>query len=206
MKQAEAWVYDEKITYTTVAASGKRKDAGSAEFEVIALEGRPYYKLVRRNGKKLNRKEQAGEDERMEKVAVERQTGRVRSERSRLAIPFGELAEEHFAVWNGDVLQTAPKVPGLARVADLITTEQWLDSKTMLRRKAIVHFVESSGVNPENTAITFEFTAMPDGTSLAQRIFYSRPYRQGKRETEQVYTNYRKFEAISVIKSTSELK
>lgn len=206
LKRAAAWVFDEKITYTQISNSGKRKETGSVEYEVIALEGRPYYKLVKRNGKKLGKKEREEEEERMERVALERRAGFVRSDRPRLSIPFSELAEEHVAVWDDEVLRTSPRLPGLRRISDLITTEQWLDPQTMLRRKAVVHFLEAEGTNPENTAITFEFKAMPDGTSLAHRIFYRRPYGEGWHETEQIYSNYRKFDAVSTIKSAEEIK
>ncbi len=201
LQKAEAWVYDEVITYTNVFHSGKRKKTGSASFEVIALEGRPYYKLVQLNGKKLKKKEQIAEDVRMEQVSRERRRGDSFSERSRFAIPFSQLGEEHIASWQGDHLITAPRVPGLRKVADLIITEQVLDSQTHLRRKAVVKFLESYGVNPENTEILVDYVVMPDGTSLIQKILYRRPYRQGWHETEQVYSNYHKFEAESVIRS-----
>lgn len=206
LKRAEVWVYDETITYTNVFNSGKRKKTGSAEFEVMALEGRPYYRLVRRNGKKLKSKEQAAEDARMERVSHERQQGYSLSERPRLAIPFSQLADDHIAGWQGDRLVTTPRIPGLRRMTDLITTEQLLDSVTMLRRKVTVHFLESSGINPENTEITVEYVTMPDGTSLTQRILYRRPYRQGWHETEQVYENFHKFEAESVVKPVAQVE
>ncbi len=205
LRKAEAWVYDELITYTNVFHSGKRKKTGSVEFEVIALEGRPYYKLVRRNGKELKKKELQEEETRLERVSQERRQGSSHSERQRFSIPFSQLADEHVAQWRGNLLVTSPRVPGLRHVSDLITTEQELDPRTLLRKRAVVKFLEASGINPEKTEIVVEYITMGDGTSLIHRILYRRPYRNGWHETEQVYSNYHKFEAESVIRPVAQL-
>lgn len=200
-KRAEAWVYDEHITHWTISPEGRRKRGNRMDYEVMALEGKPYFKLVRLNGKALKGKDREAEERRMERAARERREKLApNAERRRLGIPFAELGDRHDATWDGTTLRTQPREPGLKNVADLITTEQRLNPETLHRIRAQADFLDSDGTNPKGTQTVFEFEPVEEGTVLPKRILYRRPYRGGWQETEQIYDNFRKFAAISVLK------
>ena len=200
-KRAEAWVYDEHVTHWTISPEGRRKRGNYMDYEVMALEGAPYFKLVRLNGKALKGKDREAEDRRMERAARDRREQRPRNaERRRIGIPFAELADHHNATWDGAILRTQPREPGLRYLADLITTEQRLEPETWQRIRAQADFLDSDGTSPKGTQTVFEFAPVEEGTVLPKRILYRRPYRGGWQETEQIYDNFRKFAAISVLK------
>lgn len=216
-KRAAQYVYDERIVHWTVAPDGRRRRDRVDDYEVMSLEGFPYYRLVRRNGQPLTPAEVKAEKDRMDRAIAERraESGRRQgpSERRRVGIPFREIPARHRVEILGEdsldevpvvVLSSRPLLLSDSSTIDSVQVKMWIDPITGLRIRTEVEYLLPFGSQPIGTTITYRTRTMPDGTVLTASIQNRRPNRiAGKAAgwiTEQEYSNYRKFEAISTVR------
>ncbi len=215
--EAVSYLYSEDITHRFLV-DGRVVDSTSQRFEVIFLGREPYFRLVARDGLPLDAQQSAAEDRRMQRVAADRAAGRIGgaspSERPRVTIPYEILPETHtprllgedsidgFGVW---VLELLPK-KGYGR--DLRERETralkiklWLDKNSLLRVRQDAAVIRRAGRLERGARISSRFAPQPDGVWLVERILFTTPVGDGygARQTEQIYSSYRKFRADSKV-------
>jgi len=199
------YLFREDVRQKQFDRDGKFLSQRTLTYDVLILEGRPYHRRVALDGVPLSPEEEARELELMDKVATQRRrnpAARAESERKRRVVPYDQLdrlhtlrlVREERACW---VIGGSPKRGARARTAD---EERLRNSKvTVWIDKATLHRVrmEVSGEHGEHTL--FEFGQRDGDIWLIARIVARQ--RQGKAilETEQVYSNYRRFTSESSV-------
>jgi hypothetical protein len=136
------------------------------------------------------------------------------SERRRVSIPFREIPSRHRIELAGEdsvdevpvaVLASRPLQLSDSSTIDSVEVKMWIDPVTGLRIRTEVEYLLPFGSQPIGTRITYRTRTMPDGSVLTAAIENRRPNRiAGKAAgwiTIQEYSNYRKFEAISSIRT-----
>ena len=213
---AACWLGREDIRHFGIAGR-KKKLTGWQTYEASILAGRPYYRKIAMDGRTLSPKQASGEDERMDAELQYRGTTPWNEQAAndrrigfglKSALPchdFKILRAEELRgrkVWlvAGTLLPDAP-VPvtqsdgGLS--SDLLA---WVDQETKLTlREELTERKTWARLRPGSTVILeFDFS---QGLRLVSRILLrSAPNDKGKfTETEQIYSDYKKFGAESLI-------
>src|SRR6266850_5689615 len=83
-KKARQYTYQEYRVKTERDAKGKPGDSESLTWDIIALEGSTYRKLILKNGKPLSEKEQKHEDEQLRNEAERRRNENAEQRKRRL--------------------------------------------------------------------------------------------------------------------------
>jgi hypothetical protein len=152
------YLFRENVNVKFQCEAGRKGLDQVRTYDVILLQGEPYFQLVEENGAPISAKKKREEDQKMRKVADERRARRDRGERpktqsGRTSYRFEHLASFHNAryageqEWNGRrvfVLETTPK-PGVSGTGkeELILvhsrTRILADTETQVPLKAEVH-------------------------------------------------------------------
>jgi hypothetical protein len=192
-------------------------------YEVILLEGEPYFEFVEENGTPISDKKKREEDQKMRKVADERRSRRERGEHAQTQSGYTSYRFEHLGtfhnaryageqVWNGRrvfVLETQPK-PGVTGTGkeELILvhsrTRIWADAETRMPLKAEVHMDAKVANWPKGMVVEMEAQPLDEGW-IAKRVYSLRPLtgvtarllKCDRVEVEQVFSKFRKFQAES---------
>jgi hypothetical protein len=222
--RAYSYVWQEQIVHRTFSPPGRLAERTSSAYEVLILEGEPYHRLVSRNGEPLSEAEEAGEREKMQQVAEfrrktpmeERRKRWIAAEGQRLTFTYGLLTRHFRLAVNGEeelggrrtwILQAtpdnAPKPRNRKQWVYVLACKLWIDQETLLPIRMELTQTKDWENIPAGTQTDIRFTLVDD-VWLASRI-YSRQQleRAGVgqvQETEQTYSNFRKFAADSVIR------
>ncbi len=200
-KAAEAWIYDESIVHQ-VQRGGSIRTTGSSDYEVFIIEGRPYYRLVRRNGRPLSARAAAAEQKRLEHIAAKRRAGRPSADDPDARRVRADIAsiEDVARVWrDGGALVTEPKQP-LPVALPTVRTRRYLDPGSGLPHRLEMEYLLPYRSVPAGSRVEIDLTRMEDGTWLRKRVCLRMP--QGGKDllTVQEYRNYRRFSAVSTVK------
>jgi hypothetical protein len=100
LEKAKDYTYEETAIERDLDASGRVKSTDSKTFDVLILYGRPFRKLIAKNGRPLPRQDQAREDARLQKAMDERkresegQIAKRQREREKEQSEFRKVAAE----------------------------------------------------------------------------------------------------------------
>jgi hypothetical protein len=217
------YLFREDVHVTYQCETGRKGLDQSRTYEVILLEGEPYFQLAEENGVPISDKKKLEEDQKMRKVADARRARRKRGERPQTQSGYTSYRFEHLASfhnaryageqqWNGRhvfVLETKPK-PGVTGTEkeDLILvhsrTKIWVDAETRMPLKAEVHMDEKVANWPKGMVLEVDSQPLDEGW-IAKRVYSLRPLtgvtakllKCNSVEVEQMFSKYRKFEAES---------
>lgn len=179
-------------------------------YDVLMLEGRPYHRRVAIDGRPLPPEEEAQEQQRMEQVAAERRRNpslRSPADRARRVVPYDQLSRLLRVRTGGEetadgrpcwLVLGSPKRGAEPRTRDEERLAEsrvkvWIDKTTL-------HRVRMEVQGPQDQRTTFEYAQQDGDIWLIKRI--TARERQGRTliETEQVYSDYRRFSAESSIR------
>jgi hypothetical protein len=217
--KAASYLYTEDITRTLVDGD-QVLEKNAQRYEVIFLAGEPYYRLVGRDGSPLSPEEEDEERRRMETVAADRRAGRLPfaspAERPRVSIVYHILPEFHQirlvgaeSMQGRDTWKVEASPHRSSNSGGLNDKETramrvtiWIDKETFLRVRQDAEVTKKVGRLDKGSSLSYRFAPQPDGVWLVREIIYRTPLGKSKdgeryRETDQVYSNYHKFQAES---------
>lgn len=217
--RASSYLYTEDITRTAVHG-GRAVERSAQRYEVIFLAGEAYYRLVGRDGSPLSPEEEEEERRRMETVAADRRAGRLPfaspAERPRVSLVYRILPESHRIRLLGPEtmmgretwkVEAVPEHGGNSgglneKETRAMRVTLWIDKETLLRVRQDAAMTKKAGRLDKGSWLSYRFAPQPDGVWLVREIIYRAPIGRAKdgeryRETEQVYSNYHKFQADS---------
>ncbi len=210
------WLAREDIRHYAVVGR-KKKRVGWQTFEASFLEGRPYYRNIAINGKPLTQRQTEREDARMEKeLQYRKNTPRKEQVFNDRRIGFGlrpTLMSHDFKVVREEMKQgrrtwvvegkLRPDTPPPSTRSDGGLSSNfiaWIDQETKLAvREELTVQREWMHLEPGSTIVLgFDFSS---GLRLVSRIVLrGAPSPNGHSwETEQIYSEYKKFAAESQI-------
>ena len=204
------YLFREDVHQKHFDARGQLSSNRLLTYDVLMLEGRPYHRRVAIDGRPLAPDEEELERERMDRVAAERRrnpTARSPSDRARRVVPFDQIVRLSRTRLAGEqtvggrpcwLVLASPKRGAKPRTSDeeRLAESQvkvWIDKATLHRVR-----MELEGRRDQRT--TFEYAQQDGEIWLIKRI--TARQREGKTtiETEQVYSNYRRFSAESSVR------
>jgi hypothetical protein len=202
------YLFREDVRQRYYDSRGKLTSDHSLTYEVLIIEGRPYHRRIAMDEVPLSPEDDAKEQERMERVAAERRGApnkQTASERRRRVVPYDQLGRLHQVKLAGEeiiagrscyVLQAEPRRGAKPRTRDeerLLRSEVrvWMDRQTL-------HRVRMALTGGEET--TFEFAQHDGDIWLISRILSRTKQGKATLETEQVYSDYRRFSSESSIR------
>ncbi|MDX2154773.1 MAG: hypothetical protein SFV54_28785 [Bryobacteraceae bacterium] len=220
-KKSVYWLYHEAIVARLLEKDRVRQQSETT-YEVLFLEGQPYFRLTTRNGQPLSKAEEDAEEARMQRVAAERRAAPnhiVVSERPRLAILYRVVPETHHVTLAGSEvidgrdtwrIVAKPKRALAVREARVMETRAveltiWLDKQSLMRVKQEAVATRNAGRFRKGDRVTHWFQPHPEAggakpTWLVSRITFRRPLgKDDVSEVDQLYSNYRRFVADSRI-------
>jgi len=201
------YLFREDVRQKQFNASGDLTGERTLTYDVLMLEGRPYHRRVAIDGRPLAPADEAMERERMDQVAAERRrnpSARSPTDRTRRVVPYDQLTRLLKTRVDGEIslnrrpcslVIAAPKRSAKARTPDEkrlagSRVSIWID-------KATLHRVRMEVQSRHDESTVFDY-ARQDGDIWLIRRIAARQH-QGKTvlETEQIYSNYRRFSAES---------
>ncbi|HBY59476.1 MAG TPA: hypothetical protein DEH78_06610 [Solibacterales bacterium] len=219
-RRAISWLYREAVISRFFEKDRLRRRT-ETNYEVLFVEGQPYYRMTGRDGRPLAGAEKEEEDARMQRVAEERRANPnkiVVSDRPRLAILYRVVPETHEVTLAGSEVvegrdawrlvakprrSLAPRETRVleTRAVDLLI---WVDKASLMRVKQEAVALRNAGRFRKGDRVTHSFEPHADGgeapTWLVKRITLRRPFGKNERiEVDQVYSEYRRFAADSRI-------
>jgi hypothetical protein len=222
--RAYSFVWQEQIVHLLYQPAGRLAQRDSATYEVLFLEGESFHRLVARDGQPLAPTEEQAERVRMEQVAdfrrktpiEERRKRWIAAEGRRLTFTYRLLAEHHRLAVLGEetvnnrktwVLEAtpdnAPKPRNRKEWAFVLQSRIWIDQQTLLPVR-MEHTQTRDWDNiPAGSVTQIWFTPVDDVWLVSRILARQETLREGLgqiRETEQTYSNYRKFAADSIIR------
>jgi hypothetical protein len=222
--RAYSFVWQEQIIHLLYQPAGRLAQRDAATYEVLFLEGESFHRMVARNGRPLSPEEDAAERVRMEQVAEfrrktpidERRKRWIAAEGHRLTFTYRLLAEHHRLAVLGEetvnnrkawVLEAtphnAPKPRNRKEWAFVLQSKIWIDQQT-LHPVRMEHIQTKDWDNiPAGSVTGIWFTPVDDVWLVSRILARQESLRDGVsqvRETEQSYSNYRKFAADSIIR------
>lgn len=215
LPEQRRFLADEEIRqYRT--RKGERKLTSSKKYEVLQTEKGPLYKLVEKNGKRIAMLEDA--DPRILPAVFQnvdfksqKRTWSVGSDgffqhREYRLLRSESLRGRKMLVIEGKLKADEAKLRKhwFSSFSDMTV---WLDPETKWILRYEYRVVRPSGRATLGTVMTIDFDTQ-QGLPLQARIWVSRPASNGKvlYETEQIYTNYRKFNVESSITMEEEAR
>ena len=209
------WLAREDIKRTDPNKSNKL--VSWETYEASRVEGENYYRLVARSGKPLNRAEVQRERLKLERESEYRRTTPVgqrapRTASNRYSMSIRHLLDHHELQCSGeDVTPEGRKywiidtrvgsdAPGSKGRGDMSLTGDvtlWIDQETKLAWRQELRVTRSGGW-AEGSQIVYEM--FWNGEVMLVGKIHLRIVGPGGRNTEQVYSSYRKFASSSDIK------
>ena len=180
----------EQYAYRELQENGSRTKA----FDVILLEGRPYRKLVERNGKPLTEKERREVEADMLKTSRERRKAGLFTRTYTMRIGrLADLEKTHEITLEGNQLTAKPKAdsPMLHRIQ--------FDPQTHVMLRHEVEVVGPGSEMKPGTILIREFSRQGDGPYLVRKMIIDFKVRFAKGYQVHTFSNYRKFDAASTI-------
>jgi len=218
------YVWREEIIHNLYSPPGELLQRDSSTYEVLFVEGETYHRLVARNGQPLESEEIAKEQQKLEAVADfrrktpvdERRRRWIAAEGRRLTFTYRLLAEHHKVVLVGEgtiggrsawILEAephgAPKPRTRKEWAFVLRCKLWIDQSSLLPLRMEYTQVRDWDNIPAGSVTEVSFTPV-DEVWLASRIVARQQLSRGNRleisETQQVYSQFHKFSADSVIR------
>ena len=217
------YLFRETVELRYVCAPGVHAPSEAKTYEVILIEGEPYFQLVEENGRPISAKKSREEESKMRKVADQRRASRLArktlpTQTGRTAYRYEHLADFHAARHGGTelrndralvVLETEP-VPGVAARTEeeliLVNsrTKLWVDAQTRIPVKGEVRIIKEGAKWPRGMVLEAE-SELLDGGWIPRRLYTRRPLtgpasrlaKCDSVEVEQSLSKFRKFEAES---------
>lgn len=227
-RHAANYLFREDIIYRRRNPDGQAEAERSRTYEVIYLVDGPYYRLVARNGLPLPPEDEAAEVAKMDREAeTRRRDPGMRSEnlnprKDRFSVPYAKLAEFHKVRFQGEetvsgrptyVLVAEPRSRSevssdLDRYVRTMRVRVWIDRETLVRLRMRAEAVRKSPWLPKGHIIQYDYGLVNNEIWLIHRIQLRVPLKQPKgswQETDQRYSNYRKFQSDSRMFAGEEL-
>jgi len=223
-KRSFNYVWREEIMHAVYSPPGELVQRDSATYEVLFVEGETYHRLVARNGKPLDSEETALEQKKLEEVAAfrrktpieERRRRFITAEGRRLTFTYRLLAEHHKVQLLGEEVfdgrpawiieaepHDAPKPHNRKEWAYVLRCKLWIDQSTLLPLRMEYTQVKDWDNIPAGSVTEVYFTPVDD-VWLAGKIVARQEVTKGNRveinETKQVYSQFHKFAADSIIR------
>ena len=219
--KARNYAYRERRVVTDIDSKGKPGDQESETWDVIALEGSTYRKLVARDDRPLSAKEQKKEDERLRKETERRRKENLEQRRRRLfsyeyhyQIPYSKLGdiydlrmlpEEQAGGRRTWVLEGVPKLDFKPQTADEkeavnFRLTLWLDQVEFLPVRIGLEVIGDHSRLSKGSTSQIDLAKINDDAWLVQRTsirFAMRPFRVLTLRGEQV-TTFSKFQKFQV--------
>jgi hypothetical protein len=202
------YLFREDVRQRYYDARDKLTGDHSLTYEVLIIEGRPYHRRIAIDGAPLSPEDDAKEQERMERVATERRRDpnvQTASERKRRVVPYDQLGRLYRVKLAGDETAGGRSCYVLEAEARRGAKPRTRDEARLLRSKVRVwvdretlHRVRMALTGSEET--TFEFAQHDGDIWLISRIVSRTKQGKATLETEQVYSNYRRFSSESSIR------
>lgn len=219
--EAQRYTYIEHSTNINYDSKGKETHRYKDTYEIIFLEGAPYKKHVLHDDKSLPEKEAKAEVRRLEDVAKARREQRERHgllhASFRFELPLDQLANRF------DVQAIAPEeldgrqnlvftaIPSQgsdakALVHDGLAYEMklWVDARDNAFRRIEAKVVGEGMRWEKDSVVVFDFAKVRDEAWLPARFSYQGRVRYMGRnimaEAEQTYSDYKKFQAETVVR------
>jgi hypothetical protein len=222
-KKARQYTYQEYRVKTERDAKGKPGDSESLTWDIIALEGSTYRKLILKNGNPLSEKEQKKEDEQLRKEAERRRNENSEQRKRRLfnysydhTIPYPKLNEiytfralpdEEIGGRRTTPLEGIPK-PGFQPHTDdekeavNFRLTLWLEHEEYYPVRIGIEIITDQSRLQKGTTFQIDFDKVNNDAWMAQRNeshFSLRPMRLFTVRGEQIitYSNFQKFQVDS---------
>jgi len=226
-RHALNYLFREDIMYRRRYPTGQVVDERSNTFEVVYLVDGPYYRLVARNGLPLSPSDEAAEVAKMTREAEQRREhpgmrqSTLNPKKDRFSVPYSKLAEFHKLRYEGEdtvdgrkayVLLAKPR-SGVRTKSDLdqyvrsMRVRVWIDQASLVRLRMHAEAVRKTRWMPKGHTIDYQFGRVNNEIWLIHRILLRLPVTNPKgswQETDQRYSNYRKFRSDSRIVATQE--
>ncbi|MCU0248357.1 MAG: hypothetical protein MUC42_17440 [Bryobacter sp.] len=229
--ESRNFLYREVITQRYIVAEAEYIQTSRKTYEVVALVGEPFEKLIAIDNQPLP-PEMAAEEEKRARDAeafrkatplAERMKRRPAFDSNRLWINYEQVLHHHKARLRGEetvngrrcwVIDFEPKEPKRSpavkgEILLVMRGTVWVDQENFLRRRMHVEQVRDAFGVPKGSTTETDWTVV-EGVSLPARILSRRSSRfEGKKATfeiEQVYSNYRRFGSESTIQYAPEMK
>jgi hypothetical protein len=200
--------------------NGQAKPTGSETYEILFVEGSVYNRLVSRNGKPLDKREEAKEEKKMQQTAAKRRKER-RSGLFRKVTDLGSnqelltlfdnhlVGEEEIHGRKAWVIESTPQAGRIAandHEKDVLSFRKkiWVDQVENVSLKRIDTVIGDQIALKPPTTHTFEFEKvngdawMPATSVFDFRIQWFKLAKSSGR-TESRYSNYKKFNVESTI-------
>lgn len=217
-KESENYQYDQ---------NGKARRMSSQTFQILFVEGISYQRLVARNGKPLDKREQALEEKKMQQVAAQRRKqqrpGRFSKEsvgadevpvyhvsnsaNPELLTPLFDcrlLGEEEIGGRKASVVDCVP-LPGHIAANDgekdslSIRYKLWIDQAESVTLKRVETVIGEGRLFKPGTVVTREYEKVNDDAWLPRTGVLDSPVDKGRNVNESRFSNYKKFNVESTI-------
>jgi hypothetical protein len=225
-RAAASFVFRENISYSEFGPGIKLRNRHSRTFEVVFIEGEIYYRLVAIDGQPLSPEQEKLEQNRLAEVERfrkqtaldERRRLRSEAERQRYSFDLGLLASTHTAAVAGETViegrpvvlvnteprKGTPRPITLREWVYLLKGRLWIDRETGFPVRAEYTQVKTGLGRKKGGAVSYEWTRVEDAWLAKRIVSRIRPADTDDapitlRETDQSYSNYRRFRAESHI-------
>lgn len=223
-KRSEFFVFREIISGKDRAPDGRVSDDGTRTFEVTFVEGESYFRLTEINGRPLGRDAEDAEDLRYRQVVdfrrrtplEDRRRRRSADERQRLKFDISLVAQHHEARLDREEGEPGNRVWVLSVWPKSNTPKPKNPNEWALSLRGYLRIDQATGhLISADLEQAYPWRDQPQGSQAAFRwhhkddvwlikeICSTTPLERGdtiwRRETVQLYSNYRKFQAESVL-------
>ena len=223
------YLFLEQVTRNSYDRNKQLVHTQSSAFEVIFIEGRPAFRRVSVNGRKLTEEEEQAETARLRQLAEDRRRAPEipsPAEDRRRAHPFHMFRMYHDFVMAGEetidgrncwVVTSKPRkgrhgdeTPDMERILNA-SAKFWIDKETLHRVRMDVTATKPSGAAKVNEYTSYQWGQRDGSVWLITSIRTVLPLSgSGNKspayyEGEQTYSNYRRFGSESSVSAIEEL-
>lgn len=214
------FTYTESFRNLNFNAKGKTTLDLSDKFEIVMLEGAPYYRHIEHDGKPLSSREKEKEDQKMKDIAKARRVGNRKAglypHGLSIALPIGDLPKSFGlkaageVVLNGRktyVIEASPSAelivaPGDS-LAKVIQMRLWIDEQDLEFAKVRAEVVRTGTRYGVGAVIETDYEKVRDEVWLRKRFHFKGDVADGSHmvpaEAEQICSEFRKFSSSSEI-------
>jgi len=223
-RQAAPFVFREEIRYRITLPDGTLRRDNLVTYEVTLLEGEYYHRRVAINDRPLEGPLAELEERRFREVEAfrrntpieERRRRHFAAEEERFRIDSRLVLQHHDLTLSGSetiagrpcwIVSTLPRKgtpkPRTRSEASLAQRlDYWIDKETAIPLRVQAEFLQDLRGTPKGTRATLQYIQV-EGVWLLQRVDILARVKSGRQwiedTTEQVYSNYRRFAAASVL-------
>jgi len=221
------YLFLEEVTRKSFDREKRLIHTQRSAFEVIFIEGKPAFRRVSVNGRRLSEEEEQAESARLRQLAEDRRRApeiASPAEDRRRAHPYQLFRRYHeFTMASEDVVEGRPcwvvtskprrgrhneEGPDHERIMNA-TAKFWIDKETLIRVRMDVTAIKPSGGAKVNEFTSYQWGQRDGSVWLITAIRTLLPLSGGGRtpayyEGEQTYSNYRRFASESSVSAIEE--